>query len=80
MATRTVVEVRYGTVPCTGRCERARQARREQVQREAREAASRYSDVNDACPYPFGTVDGRTFRAAFFLQRAALAAPTQHQP
>jgi len=37
----------------------------ERIQREAHAAARKFSDVNDACPYPFATEAGRVFRAAF---------------
>lgn len=46
----------------------------DQVQREAREAAKVYTDVNDACPYPFSSDAGHAFRAEFNAMRAALAA------
>lgn len=47
---------------------------RDQVQREARDAAAHYSDVNDACPYPFDSEAGRVFRSEFMAMRASLGA------
>lgn len=41
----------------------------ERIRREAREAAQRYHDVNDACPYPFGTDAGHAFQAEFKAAR-----------
>lgn len=37
----------------------------ERIQREAKEAAQRYSDINDACPYAFHSEAGRVFKEAF---------------
>lgn len=39
----------------------------ERIKRLAQERAAQYSDVNDACPYPFFTGAGRLFKQ-FFLQ------------
>lgn len=36
-----------------------------QIEEEARAAAAKYETVNDACPYSFYTVQGRTYRNAF---------------
>jgi hypothetical protein len=41
---------------------------------EAQKAAWLYDDINDACPYPFGTVAAATFRAAFEAAKASMAA------
>ena len=41
---------------------------------EAQKAAWLYDDINDACPYPFGTVAAATFRAAFETAKASMAA------
>lgn len=45
----------------------------ERIQREAASAAAIYSDINDACPYPFFTDAGRAFKKAFIEERAKLA-------
>jgi hypothetical protein len=50
------------------------------IQREAREAAQQYSDVNDACPYPFGTDAGHAFKAEFLAARQSLTATLQTEP
>lgn len=39
------------------------------IQREARESAQRFANVNDACPYPFGSDAGRVFKEAFYIAR-----------
>lgn len=44
----------------------------ERIEREAREAARRYSDINEACPYPFATDAAHAFRAAFAAARIEL--------
>lgn len=49
----------------------------DRIAREALEAAKRYDDVNDACPYPFGSDAGHAFKAAFLTARMAAA---QGQP
>ena len=43
------------------------------IQREAKAAALKYSDINDACPYPFGSDSAHAFKAAFNAERAAIA-------
>jgi hypothetical protein len=43
-----------------------------QVEREAAAAARQFTDVNEACPYPFHSEAGRLFRAAFLQARNAL--------
>lgn len=53
---------------------------RERVQAEARAAAQKYSDVNDACPYPFGSEAGRVFRETFLAMRASLGSAAELQP
>ncbi len=45
---------------------------RERLEREARAAARTYDNVNDACPYPFGTDAGRIFAAEFKRARAII--------
>lgn len=52
----------------------------EQVRHQARLAASQYSDVNEACPYPFDTEAGRVFREEFNTMRAALGAAPELKP
>jgi hypothetical protein len=37
----------------------------ESIARQAKDAAKQYTDVNDACPYPFHTEAGRTFKLMF---------------
>lgn len=41
------------------------------IEARAKAAAKVYSDINDACPYPFGTDAAHHFKAAFFAARAA---------
>lgn len=41
----------------------------ERIRREAREAAQRYTSVNDACPYPFSTDAAHAFKAEFQAAR-----------
>lgn len=36
-----------------------------EIEREARSASKKYSNVNDCCPYPFDTDAGRTYRNTF---------------
>lgn len=51
----------------------------ERVRTEAQKAAWEYDHVNDACPYPFASVQGVTFKEAFLtaqqLQRNLLTLP-----
>ncbi len=47
---------------------------REKIERDARAAAKTYSDVNDACPYPFGEDAGRIFADEFKRARAVINA------
>lgn len=47
----------------------------ERIEREATEAAKRYSDINDACPYPFHSDAAHTFKA-FFDEARKDALPT----
>lgn len=42
------------------------------IEARAKAAAKVYSDINDACPYPFGTDAAHHFKAAFFAARAAM--------
>lgn len=51
----------------------------ERIAREAIAAAKIYDNVNDACPYPFGTAAGHDFKTAFVTARMA-AAQGQPQP
>ena len=41
----------------------------EQIRAEAQKAAFFYETVNDACPYPFGTVQAVAFKDAFIAAR-----------
>ena len=57
----------------------------EKIEAEAAFAAVRFSDVNDACPYPFESTAGYVFKNAFNAARMAIqkqAAPqtVQAQP
>jgi hypothetical protein len=45
----------------------------ERIRTDAQRDAFFYDDVNDACPYPFRTVEGATYKDAFFKAQAALA-------
>lgn len=49
-----------------------------QVKEQARQAAEQYSDVNDACPYPFYTQAGQMFKQ--FFERARIARLEQEAP
>lgn len=42
----------------------------DRVRQVARMAAAQFTDVNDACPYPFHTQQARIFKAEFALARA----------
>lgn len=44
----------------------------ERIRAEARAAAQRYADINDACPYPWLTDAAHAFRAAFREAREAI--------
>ncbi len=49
----------------------------DRIQREAKAAAVTYSDINDACPYPFGSDAAHAFSSAFKDARdAILSNPT----
>ena len=39
------------------------------IENEARSKARTYSDINDCCPYPFQSKEGRAFSAAFQEER-----------
>lgn len=53
----------------------------ERVRIEAQKAAWEFDHVNDACPYPFASVLGATFKEAFLtaqaIQRNLLTLPRQ---
>lgn len=51
----------------------------ESIKRMAEERAAQYSDVNDACPYPFFTGAGRLFKQFFLQARGKLKPNTQEQ-
>jgi hypothetical protein len=51
----------------------------ERIQREAREAAERYEDVNAACPYPFSTDAAHAFKAYFVMARQEREALLQRE-
>lgn len=42
------------------------------IQAEAFAAARQYTNVNDACPYPFHTPDGRLFKEEFLWARTMI--------
>lgn len=41
------------------------------IEQQAREAAAKYNNINDACPYPFYSPAGRAFKAEFMRARLA---------
>ncbi len=49
----------------------------QQIKRDAIKAAHAYIDVNDACPWPFGTEAGRLFRTTFLAERNRLLMQAQ---
>ena len=49
----------------------------EHIEAEAQKAAWLYDDINDACPYPFGTPAAATFRAAFEAAKASMVVAAQ---
>jgi len=42
------------------------------IKTQAREAAAKFTDVNDACPYPFASAAGRAFKEEFNWVRSVL--------
>ena len=42
------------------------------IEAEARAAAAKHDNVNDACPYSFYTEAGRTYKRAFQQERLAI--------
>lgn len=44
----------------------------ERIKQQAQEAAKRYSDINDACPYPWTWDAAHHFKAEFRAARAAI--------
>lgn len=57
--------------------------RLERIRAEARQAAAKYSDVNAACPYPWGSGAANEFRREFEAAREqqldAIAASAKSQ-
>ena len=51
----------------------------ERIEREATAAAARYSDVNDACPYRFGSDAAHAFCAVFNQARADAVAAEENK-
>jgi hypothetical protein len=47
----------------------------ERLEREAADAALRFSNVNDACPYPWHSDAAHLFKAFFVQARQQLASP-----
>lgn len=41
------------------------------IEAEARAATLQHSDINAACPYPFGSTAGHIFKEAFLKERQA---------
>lgn len=52
----------------------------ERIKAEAQRAAQQFTDVNDACPYPFYSDAGRAFKAEFTKQRLAQFAAANAKP
>lgn len=57
------------------------------IQQQATKAASTYTCINAACPYPFFTEAGHIFKSAFLQERDRIRAachnppiPTEHTP
>ena len=46
--------------------------RADRIQAEAFAAARQYSNINDACPYPFASPEGRLFKEEFLWARTML--------
>ena len=44
----------------------------DKIKTEAREAAGKHTDINAACPYPFGSTAAHIFRTEFEAVRAIL--------
>jgi hypothetical protein len=44
----------------------------EAIKAQAREAAGKFTNVNDACPYPFGTAAGQAFKEEFNWVRSVI--------
>lgn len=42
------------------------------IKRQAKDAAHKFANVNDACPYPFHTQAGQLFKATFLAARTAV--------
>ena len=47
------------------------------VHQEAAQAAQVYSDINDACRYPWRSLEGRAFKAEFTRLRLQMFADSQ---
>lgn len=48
----------------------------DRIEREAKAAAKKYSNINDACPHPFQSAAGKAFKKAFLTAREAIDAKT----
>ena len=44
----------------------------EAIERQAREAAHTYANVNDTCPWSFYSPQGQAFKKAFTQERSAM--------
>lgn len=48
------------------------------INKQAQQAALKYSCINAACPYPFGTTAASLFKAAFNVARAQITKKAPH--
>lgn len=49
-------------------------SRSDRLRAEARQAAAKYTNINDACPYPWGTPAAIEFKREFMAARADIEA------
>lgn len=52
----------------------------DKIEREARTAALTYATVNEACPYPFGSIAAGVFKQAFLAARGSMSVQDQPKP
>lgn len=45
----------------------------DRIRMEARQAAAKWTDINAACPYPWGSVEAAVFKREFHAEQQALA-------
>jgi hypothetical protein len=48
----------------------------EAIKAQAREAAGKFTNVNDACPYPFASAAGQAFKEEFNWVRSVIEQKT----